>query len=122
MFRKQRGVTFIGWLFLLAPLAVLVYVGIRLTPVYLTYFSVARTLNQTASEMKGDSDAMTVQSIRTSIEKRFDIESVTEPTAKDIIIRRDGKVWVLEAQYQGVAPLFADISLVVDFDKVVEIQ
>ena len=122
MRRKQRGVTFIGWLFLLAPLAVVVYAGIRLTPVYLNYFNVARTLEQTATELKTDADTTSVQSIRDSIAKRFDVQGVDAPTAKDILIRKDGRAWVLEAQYQGVAPLFGNLSIVVDFDKVAEIQ
>jgi hypothetical protein len=35
--RKQRGVTTIGWIFLLAPVAVVLYAGIRVAPEYLNY-------------------------------------------------------------------------------------
>jgi hypothetical protein len=122
MRRKQRGITFIGWLFLLAPAAVVVYAGMRLMPIYLNHMRVVKTLDQTATELKGGSEGVSQQSIRTAIANRFNIESVDSPTAEDILIRRDGKAWVIEAQYEGVAPLFANISIHVDFDKVVQVE
>ncbi len=118
---SQRGVTFIGWLFLLIPVAILVYVGIRLTPLYLNYVRVARSLQQTAMQFQ-DGGTITPQSVRNTLDKRFDIESIEYPTAKDIDIHREGEGWVMIADYQGEAPLFANISLVVDFHKEVELH
>ena len=46
MRRSQRGVTFLGWLLLLTPVAIVIYAGIRLTPVYLNYMRVARSLDR----------------------------------------------------------------------------
>ena len=51
MHSKQRGVTFICWLVLLIPIAILFYAGIRLAPVYLNYMKVSRSMNQLVSEM-----------------------------------------------------------------------
>ena len=48
-----------------------------------------------------------------SLEKRFDIESIEFPTVKDIDIHRDGEHWVAIADYEDVAPLFGNISLLV---------
>ncbi len=42
MRHTQRGVTFLGWLILLIPVAIVVYAGIRLTPIYLNYMRVAQ--------------------------------------------------------------------------------
>ena len=52
---KQRGVTLIGWILLLTPWAICGYVGIRLTPVYLNYMKVVRSMEQVAMAnlMKG---------------------------------------------------------------------
>ena len=61
------------------------------------------------------------QSIRGSIEKRFDIESVDYPTPKDIKITRDGKAWVVQAAYDDQAPLFSNLAILVVFDKTVRI-
>jgi hypothetical protein len=121
MYRHQRGVTFIGWLFLLVPVAIVLYAGIRLAPIYLNYMRIVRTLDQTASEVKGGDDASTHEAIRVALLRHLEVDSVEFPTIKDIVIRRDGKSWVIEAKYEDEAPLFANISLVVGFDKVVTI-
>ena len=119
MYTRQRGVTFLGWLCLLIPVAIVVYAGIRATPVVLNYVKVARTLEQAISESRVTGD-LSVQSLRATIDRRFDIEGVTYPDTKDITIRRDGQMWILEAKYQDTAPLFANLSLLFDFDKVVQ--
>ncbi len=122
MFKRQRGVTFIGWLFLLVPIAILGYVALRLVPIYLNYMRVARSVEQTAQEVKSDdASASSLAMIRSSLEKHFDIESIDFPTVKDVAIRRDGASWVIEAKFQDSAPLFYNISLVVDFDKVARV-
>lgn len=115
---RQRGITLLGWLILLVPVAVVVYAGIRLTPVYLNYMRVARSLDETASSFSGDSAAVSTQEIRTSLAKRFDVDSIDFPAVKDVTIARDGSSWLIEAKYEDVAPLFSNVSLVVDFDKV----
>jgi hypothetical protein len=118
---SQRGVTFIGWLFLLVPLAVLVYAAIRLTPVYLNYMRVARSLQQVASEQQAGGQ-LSPQDVRNSLEKHFDIESIEFPSSKDIDIHRDSEGWVAVADYEGVAPLFANVSIVVAFHKEVVLR
>jgi hypothetical protein len=120
MRNKQRGITMVGWLILLIPLAVVGYAGIRLTPVYLNYMKVARTLQRVADDYRGG-DVPSSETIRRSIEKHFDIESVDYPTPKDVKITRDGKAWTIQAAYDDQAPLFANLAIVVVFDKTVRI-
>ena len=50
MRKHQGGVTMIGWLLILIPVGIVVYAGIRLTPIYLNYYRVVKSLNQLASE------------------------------------------------------------------------
>src|ERR1700674_681062 len=62
MQRHQRGMTFIGLLCILALAGVVVYGGVRLTPVYLNYMKIVRTMESVASEAKGDNpDAETLR-------------------------------------------------------------
>jgi hypothetical protein len=117
MRNRQRGVTAIGWLFLLTPIALLVYVGIRLAPLYLNYMKVTRALDQVASDYKdGGGDPTTIRSV---VDKHVEIDMVDFPDTKDLKIARDGARWVVEMAYDDEVPLFANISLRVTFDKVV---
>ena len=113
---KQTGVTLIGWIILLIPIGICGYAGIRLTPVYLNYMKVARTLEQVRSEFKGG-DAGNASLIRVAVEKHLNVESVDYPDIKDIKIARDGTSWVVSASYDDQAPLFANVSILVSFDK-----
>jgi len=117
---SQRGVTFIGWLFLLAPLAIVFYAGIRLTPLYLNYMRVASSLSRLVDEHK-DGQPTSVQVLRDSLWKHFDIEGIEHPDPKEIDIHRDGTGWVAIADYEDRVPVFGNVSLLVEFHKEAQI-
>jgi len=119
MRNRQLGVTAIGWLFLLTPLAIVIYAGIRLAPVYLNYMKVVRAMEGTVSEMKAS--GASPQTIRATIDKHFEIDMVDYPTTRDMKITKDGGSWVVESQYDDDAPQFANLSLHVTFDKKVKV-
>lgn len=114
MHRKQAGITLIGWVFLIAPLALVVYAAIRLVPIYLNYTRVARTVSQVADEAQVNA---TPAMIRNSIDKRLDIEGIEFPELKDFQITRDGQAWVISVAYEDTAPLIANVKLLVSFSK-----
>ena len=120
MRRHQRGITTLGWLILLIPVAIVFYAGVRLTPVYLNYQKVVHTLEQVVGEVANET--ATADSIRGSIGKHFDVDSVDYPDVKDLKITRVNSVWQIEANYDDQAPLFANIFILVTFDKVVKLK
>lgn len=120
MRRHQRGITTLGWLILLIPVAIVFYAGVRLTPVYLNYMKVTHTLEQVVTEVPNDT--ATADSIRNSIGKHFDVESVDYPDVKDLKVTRLNSVWQIEANYDDQAPLFANIFILVTFDKIVKLK
>lgn len=111
---RQAGVTTLGWIVLLTPFAIVLYAGVRLAPVYLNYMKVVRAVEQAAADNRGATDSTP---IRTAIDRHFEIDMVEFPTTKDIKITRDGGGWLIEAAYDDEAPLFANVSLHVNFDK-----
>jgi uncharacterized protein DUF4845 len=120
MRNRQKGVTALGWLLLLTPLAILVYAGIRVAPAYLNYMKVVKALNQVAGEVKAGETSP--QTIRAAIDRHFEIDMVEYPTTKDMkITRGDGGGWVVESAYDDEAPLFGNVSLHIVFDKTVKV-
>ncbi len=119
MRNRQLGVTALGWLFLLTPFAIVIYAGIRITPVYLNYMKVVRALDGTATELK--SGGASAAAIKAAIDKHFEIDMVNYPDSKDFKITRDEGAWLVEAQYDDEAPLLDNVSLHVAFDKKVRI-
>ncbi|HXA91694.1 MAG TPA: DUF4845 domain-containing protein [Steroidobacteraceae bacterium] len=120
MYERQRGITFVGWLVMIVPIALVAYAGMRVAPVYLNYMKVARALDATASNVRSD-DSLNREAIRTTLIRHFEIDSIEYPMANDVSIQRDGRAWTLEAKYEDTAPLFANLSLLLSFDKVVHI-
>jgi hypothetical protein len=119
MLTRQRGVTAIGWLVLLIPMAIVIYAGVRLLPVYLNYMNVSRTLNELTDQYREGN--ATPDALRTTISKHFEIDQVNYPTVQDITITRNGAAWQVEAAYYDQAPLFLHITLQVKFDKIVTV-
>jgi len=118
---RQAGITFIGWVLLLTPMAIIGYAAIRLTPVYLNYMKVTKTMKQTAAENKGDA-ALNPTAVRVSLDKRFDIEGINYPKVSDVKVTRVGNTSSLEIDYEDQVPLFAGISLLVHFEKRVTVE
>lgn len=123
MRHSQRGVTFIGWLFLLTAVAIVGYQGIRLTPLYLNYMRVAGSLQRLKepSTLQGLGTGTNAQGLHTILARSFEINSIDYPDLKDIDIHRDGDHWVAIADYDDSAPLFANLTLVVHFHKEVDV-
>jgi hypothetical protein len=118
--RRQNGMTVIGWVLSLVVLAFGVLFVLRLVPVYVESFKVDNALNSLIR------DPATADSSRNDIIKKFvarmNIEDIdrfdTEQKVKDYLTveKGNGRV-VIRMQYQTVAPLVSNLSIVADWDK-----
>jgi len=119
--RRQRGVTMIGWIFLLIPMAITLYAGVRVAPEYLNYYKVVTAMKETASQLKSD-ETLSPQTIRSSLAKRFDTGYVDEPTVNEINVARGEAGWEMTADYEKAVPLFSNLHLLMAFKKTVVIN
>jgi hypothetical protein len=119
--RKQRGVTMIGWIFLLVPVALVLYAGIRVGPEYLNYYKVLTAMKETATQLKSD-ETLSQGTIHSGLEKRFDTGYIESPTAKEIIVTKGEDGWVMTADYEKAVPLFSNLYLLMTFKKSVPIN
>ena len=121
MRHRQRGVTMIGWIFLLIPMAIVLYSGIIVGPRYLNYYKVVTAMKETASQLKSD-DTLTAQTIRFALDKRFDTGYIDLPTVQDIGVTRGENGWEMSANYEQEASLFGNLNLLMKFNKTVVIS
>ena len=113
--KRQAGMTTLGLLILVSFIGIFAFAGLRLTPVYLNYMKVAGVISGVHKEFDGAN--ATRSAIRTSIARRFDIESVGEITARDVKVTKVDGGHEVAATYSHKAPFVANVSFVVDFDK-----
>lgn len=117
---RQAGMTTLGLIILVAFLGIFAFAGIRLTPVYLNYFKVAGVVTGVYKEFDGQNAS--TAAVRSSISRRFDIESVSEISARDVKVTKvDGGLEVV-ASYSHKAPFLGNVNFLVDFDKRVLIR
>lgn len=117
---RQRGVTFIGLLCILALVGAVGYAGLRLAPLYLNYMKVARSLDAAATEAKGENPDLAV--LHHSLERHWEIEDITGVDYKDVEVVKDGRGVSLHVAYDDSAPYVANVSLAVHFDKTAKVQ
>jgi len=114
---RQRGATALGILTIVAILGFGLYGVARLVPLYSEYYSVVRVLEQTAKENPGGNQ----QTLRNSLNRRWSVEDIRSLDYKDVEIKRQGNSLVMRAWYRAEAPFVSNVSLVVDFDKSVNV-
>ena len=112
---RQAGITTLGMIILVSFVGLFAFAGIRLAPVYLNYMKVAGVVSGVYREFDGAN--ATCASIRSSISRRFDIESVSEITARDVKVTKVDGGYEVVAAYSHKAPFVGNVSFVVDFDK-----
>ncbi len=120
MGNRQRGMTFIGLLFVLAMVGAIGYAGIRLVPVYLNYMKVSKIMDATATELQGA--ANDPGNIKRTLEKHWQIDDPSAPDLKDIEITKDDSGAAIHVAYDDSVPYIANVSLSVHFDKTVKVK
>ncbi|GAC1301121.1 MAG: hypothetical protein NVSMB10_00150 [Steroidobacteraceae bacterium] len=117
---RQRGMSFVGMLFILGFVGLVGYAGLRLVPVYLNYMKVARSMDSSAAEFKGDNPDPA--GIRRSLEKHWQIDDISSVDAKDVEIVKGDDGLSLHVEYDDSTPYISNVSLTVHFDKTVKVQ
>lgn len=115
MASRQRGATMLGYIVLVSFIGVFAFGAIRLTPVYLNYMKVVGVINGVHSEFDGQNPSRS--GIRSSVMRRFDIESVSIITYRDVKVTQVDGGWEVAAIYEHTAPFIGNISFTVHFDK-----
>jgi len=113
--RHQAGMTTLGVIILVSFVGIFAFAGIRLTPVYLNYMKVVGVVDGVGQEFDGTGASRSA--IRSSISRRFDIESVGVIVAKDVKVTTVDGGFEVAATYSHKAPFIANVSFLVDFDK-----
>ena len=118
--RQQAGITTLGVVILVSFVGMFAFAGIRLTPVYLNYMKVVGVVDGVTQEF--DNTGASRAAIRSSISRRFDIESVGIIVAKDVKVTTVDGGFEVAATYSHKAPFIANVSFLVDFDKRTKIR
>jgi len=113
-FRYQRGMTMWGMIFVLFVLGFCLFITFKLFPVYMNDIKVSNALKSVSNELKGGAPTRT--DIIVALVKRMNIDDFTGVNFdKDLTIQAKGTGREVLIVYDVVVPLFANISLLLDF-------
>jgi hypothetical protein len=112
---RQTGITTLGFIILALMIGLLVFGGIQLTPVYLNYMKVVGVVDGVVEEFDGQKP--TRESMRRSISRRVDVESISIITARDFTVTTVDGGFEVSAVYDHTSPFIGNISFTVHFDK-----
>ena len=110
---KQRGITFIGLVFVVAAIVFVAVIGMKLTPAYLEFMSVKKVIAKIAREPSFAE--MNKKDIVDEFDKGAVIDNIKVVQGSDLEITKDSGKQIVTAQYQVVVPLVANVSALLDF-------
>lgn len=113
--RREAGMTTLGMIILVSFVGLFAFAFIRLVPVYLNYVKISGVIDGVHEEFDGKSPTRT--EIRSSIQRRFDVESVGVITYRDVTVTSVDGGYEVRADYDHTAPFIANVSFTVHFDK-----
>jgi Domain of unknown function (DUF4845) len=122
MRHRNRGITLIGFVILLAVLGFFAYIVMRLVPVYLEYFGVVKAMEQLKDE-PGVAQKP-VEQIRRDLSFKFDtgyVDAASIPP-QAIQLKRDSGAATLRIAYEKRVPFLYNVDLLVTFDKSVNLS
>lgn len=106
---RQRGITLVGLIFVMAVLGAIGVLGLKVVPTVVEYYSIkkavasARTAGSTAPE------------IRAAFDRQTDVGYIDSISGKDLEISKNGDQIEISFAYPKKIPLFGPASLLIEY-------
>lgn len=117
--QKQRGITFLGFLIVLAMIVFTGYIGMKLFPMYQEYFNVVSALKAVAQE-PGIADRSPAK-VREALERHFYISYIDSVKRENVTIQKR-KGYTIQVQYEVRETLLGNLDVVASFDKTIDLN
>ncbi len=117
--KPQQGYTLITLIFMLGIFGFFVLLAMKVGPIYLDHSKVKSAL--AAIEQMTDVATLSEAEIRASLDKRFNMNYVSDLKAQDVKIIKRGNYLKVQANYEVVEKIVGNASVLVQFDDVVEV-
>ncbi|MEQ1594247.1 MAG: DUF4845 domain-containing protein [Casimicrobium sp.] len=110
--KRQRGLSLIGFIFLAAVVAFVMFTAFRCVPAWTEYFSLRKVLQATANEFTVDAQGA---AIRNAFDRRASIDDLPVKGTDLDITKSNGRLG-LGVTYQRKVGVAGNMSLLFDFE------
>jgi|SRR5450830_394332 len=112
--QKQRGITFIGLVLMIAGGLFIAIIAMKLIPSYIEFFAVKKAIARISNDSEFNN--MTKTEIADAFQKSASIDYISSISGKDLsVTKNESGKQVISAEYQKVIPLVANVSALIDF-------
>lgn len=118
--RKQQGMSLIGFLIVLSMVVFFVYVGMRIGPIYMEYYSVKNAMQGIAEE-RGSANYSPFTIKDKMLNRLYISYSDGNVGLENIKVVRNNGVW-LEVKYEVRKPMLGNLDVVAAFDERVKLS
>ena len=109
--RRQQGIGALAIFFILFLILMIALLAMKVTPAYLEFFAVKGAITAMSDEVETGNP----REIRKAFDRRAMIDDIRSIAGRDLEIGKESGITVVTASYQVSVPLFANISLLIDF-------
>lgn len=113
MKRNQQGITLTSFLAILVVAGVVLYIGMKVLPMYQEFFAVKSAMKGVAEEFAGK--PMEPQAAQKNFFKRLDMNYVSSVQPGDVKFERAGSGWNMKVNYEVRKPIVSNLDVVGSF-------
>ena len=111
MHQRQRGISFIGFIVVLAVAGFFIFLGMRIGPTYLEFYTMRNAVDSVAAEAPGAD----INAVRAAMSKRMSIDYAGDYKPEFVRVVRDGNQLNLVLNYEIRKPLIYNLDFVAKF-------
>lgn len=116
--RKQKGMSFFGWLAVLVLAGFFASAAAKLIPHYMDNNSIEKAIMAVETDKAVGEKIVTVADFYSHIDKSMQINSIRDVTLADILtVTKNNNDFIAHLKYEKREPLIKNIDVVVSFDK-----
>ncbi|MEE4174748.1 MAG: DUF4845 domain-containing protein [Xanthomonadales bacterium] len=113
--KQQRGMSLIGFLIVLSMVVFFAYLAMRITPIYIEFYSVKQAMNGVADE-PGSANFSPFDVKDKMLNRLYVSYSDGNVTRENIKVVRNNGVWLV-VRYDVRKPLMGNLDIIASFDE-----
>lgn len=117
-YKRQQGMSLLGWIIVLIVAGIFASVGIKLVPHYMNNKTLEKLITSVEREKATGVQVRNPAELYAHIEKGMGVNNIRDLRARDIMeVRADGGMLHVHVNYEVREKFLKNIDLVVSFDK-----
>lgn len=110
--KRQRGLSMIGFLFVVVVVLVVALLAFRMIPSYIEYYTVQKALAEALADTKDPTQA----NVRRFVERKLSADYVDSVSWNDVQVSKTGNVITAYVSWEKKLPLVHNVSLLMEFN------